>query len=80
MSTANQNFRLFEDIAISSAAYRVVDRIETLYQSVTAAFATWAERERNRRFLSQMDDRLLRDIGLSRFDVEVETNKHFWEK
>ncbi len=80
MSTANQNFRLFEDIAISSAAYRAVDRIETIMAAFRATVATWAERQRNRKSLAQMDDRLLRDIGLTRFDIEVETNKYFWEK
>ena len=79
MSTVNQNFRLFEDVAISSAAYRVVDRIETLYETVSETVSTWTMRQRNRRYLSQMDDRMLQDIGLTRFDVEMEANKHFWQ-
>ena len=80
MTTANQNFRLFEDVAISSAAYRAVDRVETIISTVRATINTWVERERNRRYLAQMDDRLLRDIGLNRFDIEAETNKYFWER
>ncbi len=80
MSTVNQNFRLLEDIAIASAAYRAVDRVERAFDAIRTTVADWAQRERNRHYLAQMDDRLLRDIGLSRFDVEVETNKYFWQK
>jgi|ADGO01.1.fsa_nt_gi uncharacterized protein YjiS (DUF1127 family) len=39
---------------------------------------TLAERYRQRRALSAMDDRLLRDMGLTRADVEQETAKPFW--
>lgn len=80
MTTLHQNFRLFEDIAISSAAYRAIDRIENLYKTISTAIATWSMRERNRRLLSQMDDRLLEDIGLTYFDVDAETAKFFWQK
>jgi uncharacterized protein YjiS (DUF1127 family) len=33
---------------------------------------------RDRRELAAMDDRLLRDIGLTRYDVELELRKPFW--
>lgn len=33
---------------------------------------------RQRRHLSMLDDRLLRDIGLTRRDVDVEAAKPFW--
>jgi uncharacterized protein YjiS (DUF1127 family) len=29
--------------------------------------------------LLQLDDRMLRDVGLSRSDVDRECNKHFWQ-
>lgn len=38
----------------------------------------WQERARQRRHLQALDDRLLRDIGLSRADVEFESRKRFW--
>ena len=41
-------------------------------------FSVWLDRRRQRRQLYALDDRMLRDIGLTRADVEVETHKHFW--
>jgi uncharacterized protein YjiS (DUF1127 family) len=38
----------------------------------------WQERARQRRRLREMDDRLLRDIGLTRADVELEAAKPCW--
>lgn len=39
---------------------------------------TWLDRTRQRRHLSELDDRLLRDIGLSRAEVEHEVAQPFW--
>lgn len=46
---------------------RVVDRL-----------LGWSERGRQRRHLAQLDDRLLRDIGVSRAEVEAEISRPFW--
>ncbi len=37
------------------------------------------ERARQRRQLRRLDDRLLKDIGLSRADVEREADKPWWK-
>ena len=37
------------------------------------------ERARQRRHLSGLDDHLLRDIGVSRSDVDAEVTKPFWK-
>jgi uncharacterized protein YjiS (DUF1127 family) len=38
----------------------------------------WLDRVRQRRHLGELDDRLLRDIGLSRAEVEHEISRPFW--
>jgi uncharacterized protein YjiS (DUF1127 family) len=40
---------------------------------------SWQERLRQRRHLEALDDRLLKDIGLSRADVRREVDKPFWQ-
>jgi uncharacterized protein YjiS (DUF1127 family) len=43
-----------------------------------AMLFTWHERIHQRRQLYALDDRMLKDIGLTRVDVEREAGKHFW--
>lgn len=43
-------------------------------------FQRWEERRRERRHLARLDDRLLRDIGLSAADVQSEIDKPFWRE
>ncbi len=40
--------------------------------------ADWHERRTSRRRLIALDDRLLKDIGISRYDAEQEYRKPFW--
>jgi uncharacterized protein YjiS (DUF1127 family) len=40
---------------------------------------TWQERARSRRQLAGLDDYLLRDLGLSRSQIDREIRKPFWE-
>jgi len=39
----------------------------------------WLQRSRTRREITELDDHLLRDIGLTRSDVMAESRKHFWQ-
>ncbi len=39
---------------------------------------TWQERDQQRRALAQLDARMLKDIGLSRAEVDLELRKPFW--
>lgn len=38
----------------------------------------WLDRARQRRELAQLGDHMLKDIGLTRADVDAETSKPFW--
>jgi uncharacterized protein YjiS (DUF1127 family) len=42
------------------------------------ALASWQDRRRQRQALARLDDRMLRDIGLTISDVEAELAKPFW--
>jgi uncharacterized protein YjiS (DUF1127 family) len=39
----------------------------------------WIDRLRDRRQLAALSDDMLKDIGVSRADVEHEAEKHFWQ-
>lgn len=40
----------------------------------------WIERSRSRAEMGRLDDRLLRDMGITRLDVEREIRKPFWRE
>ena len=45
-----------------------------------ALFDIWRRRLRDRRALTLMDERSLRDLGLTRYDALYEARKPFWRK
>jgi uncharacterized protein YjiS (DUF1127 family) len=54
------------------------DASVSLATRMLATLFAWHERIRQRRQLYALDDRMLKDIGLTRVDVEREAGKHFW--
>ena len=55
--------------SLAAAALAVFERV-----------CAWQERLGQRRHLDGLDDRLLKDIGLSRADVAREVDKPFWRE
>jgi uncharacterized protein YjiS (DUF1127 family) len=51
-----------------------------LLTNLVSQVAQWQERAMSRRLLRQLDDRMLRDVGLNRCDVDRECTKHFWQR
>jgi uncharacterized protein YjiS (DUF1127 family) len=49
------------------------------FSQLVGHLVTWRQRARSRHLLRRLDDRMLRDVGLSRSDVERECAKHFWQ-
>ena len=61
-----------------STARDTVDR-KLLWTSFLRMLDFWIERARTRRRLLTLDDRMLRDIGVSRADAWREGSKPFWK-
>ena len=64
-----------------STAYgseRTSGRLVTGLGDILAMVARWAERSAQRRHLLELEDYLLRDMGVTRADVEHEASKPFW--
>jgi uncharacterized protein YjiS (DUF1127 family) len=64
-------------LAGQQVRYRPASR--ALGSDIAELVLTWFERVRQRRQLGQLSDHMLKDIGLSRADVESEMNKRFWQ-
>ena len=51
---------------------------EAAMSSIWRMFLSWSARSRQRHALAALDDAMLKDIGLSRADIEFEAAKPFW--
>lgn len=66
--------RAFAPARTQGFAERLVARAVAFFDLLVE----WQSRENQRRHLMTLDDRLLRDIGISRADAEREFVKPFW--
>lgn len=81
MSTLKaKQFHFLDDMDIAATTLAAVERIEGFATRTSNVFRTWIGRSQDRRMLAQMNDHLLNDIGLTHYDVKLETDKHFWQK
>ena len=55
-------------------------RLRGFLSGVRAVLREWRQRKNARLELARLDQRILRDIGLTRGDVEYEINKPFWRE
>ncbi|MFP7672599.1 DUF1127 domain-containing protein [Marivita sp. S0852] len=51
----------------------------TVAVRVAVVLTQWTERRRTRRHLGQLDDHLLRDVGLDRLAAQREADRKFWQ-
>ena len=61
-----------------SLYYRSEVPVMATVSAVGQLFATWRRRTRERRELATLDQRTIRDLGLSPRDIQFEANKPFW--
>lgn len=60
------------------AGVRAMRRSRDALRRAGALLREWRRRVRSRAALARFDDRMLRDIGVTRVDALYEINKPFW--
>ena len=55
-------------------------RLSDYLCEVSATLREWRRRRSGRLELARFDERMLRDIGLTRIDADYEINKPFWRE
>jgi uncharacterized protein YjiS (DUF1127 family) len=63
----------------SSLIDLVLVRARALHKALAWRLHQWRERSHGRRELRGLTERDLRDIGVTRLEVEAEASKPFWE-
>ncbi len=76
MTTVSKTPVLHEEI--SAGSYSIVLGIENVASAVMSTVAVWNRRYKGRRELSQLNDHMLADIGLTRVEAIAEIDKPFW--
>ena len=57
---------------------RFVHAVDGGLETMVDTLLTWQRRHKDRMHLMSLDDRLLRDIGISYVEVDHEASKPFW--
>ncbi|MEC9345855.1 MAG: DUF1127 domain-containing protein [Pseudomonadota bacterium] len=63
----------------SPVEIRPVSTIAALGQRALRVFQTWQRRLEQRQQLASLDERLLKDMGISPMDASAEVAKPFWK-
>ena len=67
-------------IELGSSLHTLVQGVESFFTKIRTTLSIWSSRSHDRQQLSQMNARMLADIGLNYGDVAREINKFFWQK
>ena len=81
MNTAGTADRSFAPTVplLGAQGWIVSPAAESPRVGLVALVRQWLRRNRTRHEIAELDEHLLRDIGLTRFDAAVESRKHFWQ-
>ena len=63
----------------STLSYRPLTATLGLVQNVASRMMVWEKRMVERQNLAEMDDRILRDMGIDRMAATQEAEKPFWK-
>jgi uncharacterized protein YjiS (DUF1127 family) len=67
--------------AVAATRHRTaLDDLSDVAQSFTARLRTWRRRLRERDQLGRLDDRMLKDIGITRAEALRLSDKPFWRE
>jgi uncharacterized protein YjiS (DUF1127 family) len=66
-------------VHVANTAAQAPGRVGSMLAVALVTALDWRARATERRSLAELDDRMLRDLGLTRGDVYKECRKHFWE-
>jgi uncharacterized protein YjiS (DUF1127 family) len=72
------SIRLGASYATLAGRTRHRPAVRALWTELVEMLLTWVERSRERRHLGLLSPHMLKDIGISRADVEIEMSKPFW--
>ena len=65
---------------VEKAPEGFVGKLRRSAAAISDVLVSWQERAASRAHLASLDDYMLRDIGLSRADVEHESSLPFWRR
>ncbi|MDH6230613.1 uncharacterized protein YjiS (DUF1127 family) [Mesorhizobium soli] len=69
-----------KDIAETTRAAIAGEGLRTMSRKVLIGLGNWYDRWQQRQDLADLDDHILRDIGISPREVERECAKPFWRR
>ena len=67
------------DCPPAPASFAPARGIGAFFATILSRLAEWQERAEQRAHLAGMDDRMLKDIGISAVDAAHESDKPFWK-
>ncbi len=79
-TTCVQNERIPGAAVQEAPVVGVSASLSSAFRALVRTLESWQDRVEQRRHLLELDERLLRDIGLSRYDALREAAKPFWRE
>ena len=73
-------YATFEALEFGPARISLADTTSNLASRIYKAVDSWRKRSKTRAQLGGISSHSLQDIGISRIEVIIESNKPFWEE